>query len=268
MANAAGGRLIYGIAEVGAKGEKRAGNFAPVMDDRVSVDWINQVVASRTSPPIRSIEINSIEIDSGGRIFVLDIPQGDTAHQSLFSHVYHQRIGAQVMPMQDFQIRDVMNRRSGPVLEISLSREPKSKKHDRHVYDVFPVVRNLGNLTVSNWRLQVFAPKSAYMGIVGDEALKYGNSVVAVDAKPVDREDYIRFTYSSSSLEKVHGSDLHPGEIMTLKDALSLPPIRLMVGEHNYWDLDKEKMPLHWEFFSLNARPSSGVMEFDDWCDY
>lgn len=111
----------------GGKGEKRAGNFAPVMDDRVSVDWINQVVASRTSPPIRSIEINSIEIDSGGRIFVLDIPQGDTAHQSLFSHVYHQRIGAQVMPMQDFQIRDVMNRRSGPVLEISLSREPKSK---------------------------------------------------------------------------------------------------------------------------------------------
>jgi len=267
MANAAGGRIIYGIAEGGQKNNQHADSFSPVTDEAISADWITQVVASRTSPPIPSIRIQSVPKDSG-RIFVVDVEQGGTAHQSLYDHVYYQRIGAQVLAMQDFQVRDVMNRRSGPILNIALRIKKSSfPNDDGRGYLLYPVIENVGQLTVNNWRLQVLAPQSAYYQDPS-RVLIGGHRLIALSQERSKSGDCNVYTYSSGALAVINKDALHPGEVLELQGGSSLPEIGLKVHAENFEKLRKLSASIYWRFYSLNARPILGELKFEDWCDF
>ncbi|MCT8174403.1 helix-turn-helix domain-containing protein [Variovorax sp. CY25R-8] len=269
MANAAGGRIIYGISEDGPKNDRCASNFSPVMDENVSADWISQVVASRTSPPIPSLSVQSIPKGSG-RIFVVDVAQGNTAHQSLFDNIYYQRIGAQVLAMQDFQVRDVMNRRMGPVLNIALQRRITNyPKEEARGYHFYPTIQNVGHITVSNWRLRVLVPQLAYFLREKDNAIVLGGDrLVTTDLSRTETGMCNVYTYSSGALSTLNKEDLHPGELLQLQGGVALPEINLKVSNKNYENLKASSAAIYWFFYSLNARPLLGSLTFDEWCDF
>ena len=51
--------------------------------------------------------------------YVVEIPQSHTAHQAR-DHVYYKRHNFNVLPMEDYEVRDVMNRKTHPRIRASI----------------------------------------------------------------------------------------------------------------------------------------------------
>lgn len=115
MANSAGGILIYGIAEYNEP-EKRhlPEKITPIDRRRFPREWIEQIIQA-IRPRLDGIVIHSVNLSSGENdtAYVIEIPQSSTAHQAS-DHRYYKRFNFQAVPMEDYEIRDVMFREQTP----------------------------------------------------------------------------------------------------------------------------------------------------------
>ncbi len=123
MANADGGRIIYGIAER-RDGKQRgiASAVEPIDATAITMEWLDQVI-TMIRPKIAGVTITPVPVSDGlpSVCYVVDVPAGLTAHQAI-DRRYYQRSNARAEPMYDYQIRDVMARGDHPrvVVEIEL----------------------------------------------------------------------------------------------------------------------------------------------------
>jgi hypothetical protein len=115
MANSAGGVIIYGIAE-SSHGERRhlPERITPVDRTKYPREWVEQIIQA-IRPRIDGILIHSVNLSSGENdvAYVIEIPQSHTAHQAS-DHRYYKRFNFQAVPMEDYEIRDVMFREQTP----------------------------------------------------------------------------------------------------------------------------------------------------------
>jgi hypothetical protein len=115
MANSAGGMLIYGISEFSDL-EKRhlPERITPVDRRSFPREWVEQIIQA-IRPRIDGIVIHSVNLSSGENdtAYVIEIPQSNTAHQAS-DHRYYKRFNFQAVPMEDYEIRDVMFREQTP----------------------------------------------------------------------------------------------------------------------------------------------------------
>lgn len=111
MANAEGGKIIYGIKE-------KRGGYPKDIDDgydpTLQVDTIEQILHSNIHPRVEGLVIHPIELKSKGRgrrALVIEIPKASTKgpHQTP-DWVYHKRRGSTTAPMEDNEVRDMMGR--------------------------------------------------------------------------------------------------------------------------------------------------------------
>lgn len=122
MANSAGGTLIYGIAEgQDTEREHLPEKLDPVDRALFSREWLEHVIGN-IRPRIEGLQIFPVSIDeSKGLVaYVVEIPQGRTAHQAQDLR-YYMRRNFESVPMADHEIRDVMARGQHAKLEVSLS---------------------------------------------------------------------------------------------------------------------------------------------------
>lgn len=119
MANANGGTIIYGIREKdGNNGHAIPNELLPISYKDMSKDKLSQLLSSNIQPVIDNVEINIIPNDDNSGFFIVQIPQSHTAHQNKVNHQYFKRRNATVEVMEDYEIRDVMNRTKHPVIEL------------------------------------------------------------------------------------------------------------------------------------------------------
>ncbi|MCR4681088.1 MAG: ATP-binding protein [Bacteroidales bacterium] len=119
MANANGGTIVYGIREKeGNNGHAIPNELLPIQYDIMSKDRLSLLLSSSIQPKIENIKINTISFDDRSGFFVIEIPQSDTAHQNKLTHLYYKRSNATVLEMEDYEIRDVMNRTKHPIVEL------------------------------------------------------------------------------------------------------------------------------------------------------
>ncbi len=115
MANSAGGIIVYGIREFDQT-EKRhlPEKITPVDRRKYPREWVEQIIQA-IRPRIDGIVIHSVNLSSGENdvAFVIEIPQSNTAHQAN-DHRYYKRFNFQAVPMEDYEIRDVMFREQTP----------------------------------------------------------------------------------------------------------------------------------------------------------
>lgn len=130
MANAAGGTIIYGIAEFDDK-EKRhlPEKLDPVDRSEISREWLDSIIQS-IQPRIDGVLIHPVTDDKdANRVFyVVEVPASNTAHQAR-DHVYYKRRNFQLLPMEDYEVRDVMNRRSHPKIQASIFVNRRDAEH-------------------------------------------------------------------------------------------------------------------------------------------
>ncbi len=143
FANSAGGTLIYGIRESSEHDRKHLPvEITPVNRTQISREWLEQII-NGIRPRIEGILIHSVSLSSGNDdvAYVVEIPPSNTAHQST-SHRYYKRFNFQSVPMEDYEIRDVMFRRQAP--DVSLRFLINKSRNSISNQSLMIEARNLG----------------------------------------------------------------------------------------------------------------------------
>jgi hypothetical protein len=121
FANSSGGVLIYGIAEFGDETRRHLPErLDPVQRSEISKEWLDQVIQS-IQPRIEGLAIHPVTISESDNTvcYVVEVPQSHTAHMAR-DHRYHKRNNFTTAQMEDYEVRDVMNRRTHPKIKASI----------------------------------------------------------------------------------------------------------------------------------------------------
>lgn len=127
FANSNGGVIIYGVKEFDAPHKNHLPErIDPIERSRISKEWLEQVIATRIQPKIEGTEICPVTVSETENtvIYVVNIPKSSTAHQAS-DNKYYKRYNFQSEPMQDYEIRDVMNRATHPKIELEFEIETR-----------------------------------------------------------------------------------------------------------------------------------------------
>ena len=128
MANSAGGILIYGISEFSVENKKHLPEKITPVDRRsFPREWVEQIIQA-IRPRIDGIVIHSVNLssDENHTAYIVEIPQSNTAHQAS-DHRYYKRFNFQAVPMEDYEIRDVMFREQTPNIALKFLIEINSQ---------------------------------------------------------------------------------------------------------------------------------------------
>ena len=120
--NSAGGIIIYGIDEFNDPAKRHLPEKINAVDRTVfTKEWLEQVINSNLSPKISGLKIHPItigQIDDNKVVYVVEIPQSDTAHQAKDKR-YYRRYNFESIPMDDYEVKDIINRANKTDIKIT-----------------------------------------------------------------------------------------------------------------------------------------------------
>ncbi len=159
MANSAGGVILYGVKEYDELTKRHLPEkIDGVNRDEFSKEWIEQIIKN-IRPRIDGVIIYPINIDADPDkvVYVIEIQQSTTAHQAI-DYRYYKRFNFESVPMEDYEIRDVMNRLITPDASVEFKYRRLSIQSDLHEYALEVFIRNQGNLVINNFKLEFVFP--------------------------------------------------------------------------------------------------------------
>lgn len=164
FANSAGGVVIYGIKEDKSDPMKVVLSLDPVTGQPTK-EQLEQIIHSSISPKIDGLQIYPIEsLDPNGIIFVIEIPQSTTVHQNTKDKIYYKRHNFSSIAMEDYEIKDVMNRARHPKVEIKFVIEKKTnliyKNKSITEYYLHILLNNVGYVYANYIIYFIFLPKN------------------------------------------------------------------------------------------------------------
>lgn len=127
-ANATGGIVVIGVQQKGKVFSLDEGVELKEFDSVRILDIIN----GNTSPHISNIKVHLVKKpgSSDRGYYIIEVPEGYTAHQCLVNNKYYGRVGENDMPLRDYQIRLLMFKQRSPVLNLRLQiveRRPETE---------------------------------------------------------------------------------------------------------------------------------------------
>lgn len=164
MANSAGGVVIYGIKEF-AKPKRHLPDKLDAIDRTTFDKERLEHIINTIRPRLHQFTVTPVPIgsDSNSVCYVVEIPEGRTAHQCRDNR-YYRRYNFEAVPMEDYEIRLVMNRLTVPDASI----EFRTKLHmgvgaTKH-YLLSPVIKNLGSQAIRDFKLVFTFPSEVLQG--------------------------------------------------------------------------------------------------------
>jgi hypothetical protein len=153
FANSSGGVLIYGVAEFHEREQRhRPERIDPVNRREYSKEWLEQVIQS-IQPRIDGIVIEPVNVENASVCYVVTIPQSHTAHQAR-DHVYYRRHNFNVLPMEDYEVRDVMNRRKRPKIRASIFAPRNANREG----SILVKLENIGPVLAKDYMVDLQVP--------------------------------------------------------------------------------------------------------------
>lgn len=158
MANADGGIIIYGLKEQPEK-KHVVEKLDPVDRTKFSKEWLDQII-STIRPYIDTVIIHPVNLSTGPSdvAYVVEIPKGQTAHQSTGLR-YYRRHNFESVPMEDYEIRDIMNRATVPDASVRFNFERRQSINDRVTYLIQPFIKNSKDFVIKNFKLTIKFPR-------------------------------------------------------------------------------------------------------------
>ncbi len=246
LANSAGGILIYGIREF-SEPEKRhlPERITPVNRAKLPREWLEQIINS-IRPRIEGIVIHSISLSSGENnvAFVIEIPPSNTAHQAN-DHRYYKRFNFQSVPMEDYEVRDVMFREQTPDVNVRFLIELTSEEATDE-YNLVVQARNTGSSFAQYVACSIDVPIE----------------VVSEVKEKIDLRDGGKFyRHRLYNVEQVSGERRVKANFPILRNMSRSWRIPL---SENFEEVDRSKLYIKWKVFADNALPKEGKMSIGD----
>ncbi len=272
MANSAGGIVIYGIKEYNDKKMRHLPEkIDPVDGNVINREWLQQIINSAIQPKIENLKIDAIyeEIGPNKVIYVVTIPQSETAHQAK-DHKYYKRYNSISVPMEDYEIRDIMNRNKNPIIELNF-------KIVRHIYyrndpimpshfqtkekienlELFIRMVNKGRILANYVNYSVEIPSLIYEE---NHSRKLKKNINGVEYLSVNGDNTIRDIVGSSGA----GSYFVPKYGPSRYDPI-LPSLKSYAKEVSLnINTALDERYLYWKTFADNALPKSGKIRLNE----
>lgn len=191
FANSDGGIVIYGVKEFTEPTKKYLPEKTdPIDRNIISKEWLEQVINSNVSPRIDGIKITPIpiEIEKDKVILVVEIPKSNTAHQA-GDQRYYKRFNFESVAMYDYEIRDVMNRKKFPKIELSFKIEQNTFEDN----SMFPTIPKFNFNQPQRQPAKVFkttSTLSVYGHNIGGVYADYVNCYIEIPASMLDSKEY------------------------------------------------------------------------------
>lgn len=157
FANSDGGTIIYGVREFDEHGKTHLPEkIDPINANEYSKEWLEQIINSTISPTIPNIIITPIQVgtkEDNKVIYVVEIPKSNTAHQ-MSDKRYYRRYNFQSIAMEDWEIKDVINRLDRTDVQLEFEYTPPLKFLKEHPDIETPEIkidiwiRNTGNKVI------------------------------------------------------------------------------------------------------------------------
>jgi len=147
--------LIYGIAEFGDVTERHLPErFDPIARSEISKEWLEQVIQT-IQPRIERVVIHPIVISESDNTvcYIVDVPQSHTAHMAR-DHRYYKRHNFNALRMEDYEVRDVMNRRTHPKITAAIRavRSPPAEGQ------ILVKLTNIGSVLAKDYMVNLEIP--------------------------------------------------------------------------------------------------------------
>ncbi len=253
MANSAGGIVMYGIKEKNNLPE----NIEPININEFSREWLDQVIDSNIQPSIEGFKIHPVYIDSGENdvLYVVEIPQSMIAHQNLRDYRYYGRLNTTTYMMEDYQIRDVMNRAKKPKAIVKFYEIPINNNDGRKTIRLGIKIVNDGILVIKNFKLKIKIPILKFLS--GKGALHYNDHHVN-NIKSVKKEECWVISYSSDSV-------LLPEDEKDISEDLD---IRIEINAHIHIRYVENKVSIYNKIFADDMIPFESEVLFQEIIDF
>ena len=151
FANSNGGTIIYGLSEFNESEKSHLPkDIDPINRTEYSKEWLEDVITGNIVPIIEGITITPITINEKDNtcVYVVEIEKGLTAYQANDNR-YYQRRGFKSSPMEDWEVKDVINRSNKPVIEVSLlfiNNSLIERGLTGHKHELQIILKNTGNI--------------------------------------------------------------------------------------------------------------------------
>ena len=197
MANSAGGVIIYGIREHEAFELKhRPAAFSPVDRRECSKETLEQIISSNIQPRLSGIIISPVPLNSSPThvAYVVSIPQSDTVHQVSSTNRYYKRFNFESVPMEDYEIRDVLNRAAHPKVEPRIGQMEVEQTDGGWVWSIPIFAKNEAMVVAKDTAMTV-----EFLDVTCDHQLTAEKFVIKTQPQPSQHNMYI-----SSFAEAIH----------------------------------------------------------------
>jgi hypothetical protein len=166
FANSDGGLLIYGIKEK----DHKADSYDFIDGRKVTKEWIENVIDSNIKRIIPKLRIFPIRFDSDleKSVFIIKIPASRMSPHMSSENRYYRRANYKVIPMEEYEIRNLYNRRLGTKLSIDkIIVNPNGASSTgnklRSVTYLFLVqIRNDGTSIEKDYKVEIHLPEIVY----------------------------------------------------------------------------------------------------------
>jgi len=250
MANSAGGLIIYGIREYkDPTKEHLAELLDPVDRTQFSKEWLEQII-NNIRPKIENLIIHSVTLSGNNNVaYVIEIPQSTTAHQAT-DHRYYKRFNFLSQPMEDYEIRDIMNRARRPDMSVEFDYKRQHIESSEHHYLLKIKLKNLSEQVINNYQLQFTFP--TYNNNVNNIVAYLDNATV----RPTSKNELL-FTYDSKTV-------CFPNQVIDLGQEMA---ITYRIDSQIYADslIGYGRGPtIKWTLYADNMTPKRGTKAFEE----
>jgi len=116
FANSDGGIIVYGIHETA----HQAGSLSYIDGHALTKEWLEQVIQSRLSPRLNMPLVYPVRFDNdvSKSVYVVKIPRSAHAPHMTADKKFYKRYNFQSVQMEEFEIRDLYNRKDRTDLEL------------------------------------------------------------------------------------------------------------------------------------------------------